>query len=359
MAKRCAWRSTRTRDTATRASSSAVSICGRRRRSHQPDVREARAAAPVEHLHHLAVLQRLVGTYGNRPIRRLRMDALQLRGDLLAAPDLRAEVDRAVVLDRDGELARRRARVAVRGRRHLYRHAVHHGGKHEHEDDEENEADVDERGDVDVRFEGALRAHVHAAPPARVGHGNAAPQNSVGPRAMERLRIITYLSPSIPAELYELIARDLGEQCGVAAELAFEQRISGPLDGDDNLFAGGAADIGFLCAPSFRWLNATRRTVELLPLPVPSDARAAGRPVYFADVVVRDDSPARTFAHLSGARWSFNDRNSKSGWFSMLERIAPRAPEEFFGEIVASGSHLQSLELVASGAADAAAIDSN
>ncbi|HKS21353.1 MAG TPA: PhnD/SsuA/transferrin family substrate-binding protein [Thermoanaerobaculia bacterium] len=176
---------------------------------------------------------------------------------------------------------------------------------------------------------------------------------------MDRLRIITYLSPSIPAELYELIARDLGEQCGVAAELAFEQRISGPLDGDDNLFAGGAADVGFLCAPSFRWLNATRRTVELLPLPVPLDARAGGRPVYFADVVVRDDSPARTFAHLSGARWSFNDRNSKSGWFSMLERIAPRAPEEFFGEIVASGSHLQSLELVAAGAADAAAIDSN
>jgi ABC-type phosphate/phosphonate transport system substrate-binding protein len=119
---------------------------------------------------------------------------------------------------------------------------------------------------------------------------------------MQWLRIITYLSPSIPAELYELIARDLGEQCGVAAELAFEERISGPLDGDDNLFARGAADVGFLCAPSFRWLNATRRTVELLPLPVPIDARAGGRPVYFADVVVRADSPAQTFAQLEGAR---------------------------------------------------------
>ena len=73
---------------------------------------------------------------------------------------------------------------------------------------------------------------------------------------MQRLRIITYLSPSIPAELYELIARDLGEQCGVIAELAFEPRISGPLAGDDDLFSRGAVDVGFLCAPSFRWLNA-------------------------------------------------------------------------------------------------------
>src|SRR6266542_2671460 len=97
---------------------------------------------------------------------------------------------------------------------------------------------------------------------------------------MQRPRIITYLSPRIPAALYELIARDLGEQCAVPAELAFESR-------------------------------------------------------------------------------SFNDRNSRSGWFAMLERIAPRRPEEFFSEVIAAGSHLRSLELVASGAAGAAAVDSN
>ena len=70
-------------------------------------------------------------------------------------------------------------------------------------------------------------------------------------------------------------------------------------------------------------------------------------------------SQVRTFDDLRGARWAFNDRNSKSGWFSMAERCAPRAPEEFFSELIASGSHLRSLELVASGVADAAAIDSN
>lgn len=173
------------------------------------------------------------------------------------------------------------------------------------------------------------------------------------------LRLITYLSPSIPAGLYELIARDLEEQCGVMTDVVFEERISGPLAGDDDPFASGTVDVGFICSPSFRFLNRSERAVELLPLPVTADHRAAGNPVYFADVVVGASSPVQTFADLAGARWAYNDRNSKSGWFSMAERCAPRPPEEFFAELIASGSHLRSLELVASGAADAAAIDSN
>lgn len=173
------------------------------------------------------------------------------------------------------------------------------------------------------------------------------------------LRLITYLSPSIPAGLYELIASDLAGQCGVVTDLTFEERISGPLDGDEDPFASGTADVGFVCAPSFRFLNRTEGAVELLPLPVPADHRAEGSPVYFADVVVSASSPVRTFAELRGARWAYNDRNSKSGWFSMAERCAPESPDAFFAELIASGSHLRSLELVASGTAEAAAIDSN
>jgi ABC-type phosphate/phosphonate transport system substrate-binding protein len=167
------------------------------------------------------------------------------------------------------------------------------------------------------------------------------------------LRLLTYLSPSIPRGLYELVAGDLG------AELRFEEAISGPLAGDDEPFSRGLADVGFVCSPSFRFLNATSRVVDLLPLPVPVGERAAGRPVYFADVVVRADSLVSTFEGLRGGRWSYNDRNSKSGWFSMLGRVAPEPAETFFEALVQSGSHLRSLDMVASGAADAAAIDSN
>ena len=161
------------------------------------------------------------------------------------------------------------------------------------------------------------------------------------------MRLITYLGPSLPRALFERIADRVG------AELLFEERISGPQAGDDEPFSRGDADIGFICAPSYRVL---RGTVELLPALVPLDARARHQPVYFADVVVRKESAIRTFDQLRGTTWAYNDRNSRSGWFSMLERAGSA---EFFGSLLHSGSHLQSLDAVAEGRADAAAIDSN
>ena len=54
------------------------------------------------------------------------------------------------------------------------------------------------------------------------------------------LRLVTYLSPSIPRAFYELVAGELG------SELWFEEEISGPLEGDDEPLSRGAADIGFV-----------------------------------------------------------------------------------------------------------------
>ena len=168
------------------------------------------------------------------------------------------------------------------------------------------------------------------------------------------LRLITYLAPSIPAALFERVAAHVAESCGVEARLEFETRISGPLEGDDDPFADGRVDVGFVCAPTYRWM---RERVELLPALVPLDARANGRPVYFADVVVRDDSNLATFDDLRGKRWAYNDRNSRSGWFSMLDRVG--GDTGFFSELVHAGSHLQSLAAVRAGTVDGAAIDSN
>jgi phosphonate transport system substrate-binding protein len=111
-------------------------------------------------------------------------------------------------------------------------------------------------------------------------------------------------------------------------------------------------DIGFVCSPTYRWL---RPNVELLPLPVPVDGRSNGRPVYFGDVVVRSHDRARRVDDLRGKIWAYNDRNSKSGWFEMLDQCGP----DFFSQLVASGSHLESIDMVRSGEADAASIDSN
>ena len=161
---------------------------------------------------------------------------------------------------------------------------------------------------------------------------------------MKRLHIISYLAPSVPAEFFRLIAGDLD------ATLEFNETISGPLAGDDEPFTSGRADIGFVCSPTYRWL---RPKVELLPLPIPSDPRVEGQPIYFGDVIARPG--VRNLEELRGGVWAYNDRNSRSGWFSMIERLG----DTFFSRTVHSGSHLNSIEMVRSGAADAAAIDSN
>src|SRR5262245_44927898 len=168
------------------------------------------------------------------------------------------------------------------------------------------------------------------------------------------LRFLSYLVPSIPAELFAHVARRVGERCDMPAAVDFETAISGPLEGDDDPFAGGRADVGFVCAPTYRWM---RDRVALLPALVPLDPRAGGRPVYFADVVVRAGSGMEHFEQLRDKRWAYNDRNSRSGWLSMLERVG--GDTRFFSELVHAGSHLQSLAAIRAGRADGAAIDSN
>jgi phosphonate transport system substrate-binding protein len=167
------------------------------------------------------------------------------------------------------------------------------------------------------------------------------------------IRLISYLAPSIPEEFFSLVAKHIEASTGVRSSIVFEKRISGPLAGDDDPFADDRVDIGFICAPSVRFLGGE---VSVLPSLVPNDPRANGRAVYFADVVVRATSSFAKFDDLRGTTWAYNDPNSKSGWFSMLERAGSA---DYFGRCVQSGSHLRSLEMVASGEADAAAIDSN
>ncbi len=180
---------------------------------------------------------------------------------------------------------------------------------------------------------------------------------------MKPLRVLSYLAPSIPEQLFELVAEELRAATGAPVELAFETRVSGPSPEDDP-FAADRADLAFVCAPSYPALRASGSPVVLLPAaPVFDDPRAEGRPVYYSDVVVRRDRSAARFEDLAGAVWAYNDRRSRSGWLNMLARLAGIGhagdPEEFFTGLLPAGSHLRSLELVAGGSADAAAIDSN
>jgi ABC-type phosphate/phosphonate transport system substrate-binding protein len=177
------------------------------------------------------------------------------------------------------------------------------------------------------------------------------------------IRFITYLSPSIPRELFEAIVEHVRRTLGCErTSLRVEARVSGPERGSADPFSGDEADVGFMCLPSFLWLRELRPPpVELLGVaPVFEDARASGRPLYFCDVVVRREAPVRSFAELRGGSWAYNDVCSLSGYYSLLERLAEVGEDEgFFGRMVRTGSHLKSIEEILRGEADAAAIDSN
>jgi phosphonate transport system substrate-binding protein len=183
-----------------------------------------------------------------------------------------------------------------------------------------------------------------------------------GNRDMEQLRFVSYLSPGIPQAFFEALVEHVRQALGQRASLSVEPRVSGPVRGADDPFSSGEADVGFMCTPSFLWLREHETpSVELLPAaPVFRDDRAPGRPVYFSELVVPRDSTARTFLDLRGHSWAYNDPCSLSGYYNLLKKLADTGKDgNFFGRTYCSGSHLNSMKMVAGGEVDAAVIDSN
>ena len=120
--------------------------------------------------------------------------------------------------------------------------------------------------------------------------------------------------------------------------------------------------MALLCAPSFAWLRELRPPpAELLGVaPVFDDERNEGRPVYFCDVIVRNESPIHSFSDLRGSTWAYNDESSLSGYYGLLNKLAESGKDEsFFDSVACSGSHIDSIEAVLRNEADAASIDSN
>jgi phosphonate transport system substrate-binding protein len=173
--------------------------------------------------------------------------------------------------------------------------------------------------------------------------------------AVPMLRAVSYLAPSLPESLFEAIAAWIARATGVEVALRFETATSGPPPDGVDPFSTAEADLGFLCAPTYGWLAARQpNPVELLAAPLFGDPRAAGKPLYFSEVVVRRGHPARRFADLREATWAYNDVCSLSGYLGLVERLGPSP-----ARLVRAGTHIEALARVARGEVDAAAIDSN
>jgi ABC-type phosphate/phosphonate transport system substrate-binding protein len=103
--------------------------------------------------------------------------------------------------------------------------------------------------------------------------------------------------------------------------------------------------------------------VRLVATPIYSVAGCEGK-LYRSAIVMRGAGvdgaleAGVTLADFRGRRCAINELDSNSGMNLLRAAVAPLATDcRFFGSVVLSGSHLRSVEMVASGEADVAAID--
>jgi len=125
------------------------------------------------------------------------------------------------------------------------------------------------------------------------------------------------------------------------------------------LFDRGDAQLVWLCGLAYVEKRDAGAPIDLLAAPVMDGLHYAGQPVYFSDVVVRVDSPFRSFADLRGRSWAYNDPGSHSGYNITRYHLSKLGENGgFFGRAVESGAHQRSLAHVLAGEIDATAIDS-
>ena len=143
------------------------------------------------------------------------------------------------------------------------------------------------------------------------------------------LRFASYLSPNI-YDTYASIARYVGNVTGLPTTLTVGQSF-------DEIGAG-QVDIAFMCGlPYATMADSLACPFELLAAPVLLGERYQHRPIYFSDVIVRQESPYTSFDDLEGCTWAYNQLESHSGWnmvyHSLLERgKTPR----YFDQLIAN-----------------------
>jgi phosphate/phosphite/phosphonate ABC transporter binding protein len=172
-----------------------------------------------------------------------------------------------------------------------------------------------------------------------------------GAQSKSPLRFATFLAPNM-LPVYRCLAERISDRLGQPVELvvgtSFDQ------------FERGEADLGVICGLPYVWLADRHPSpVEPLAAPVLHGARYGGRPIYYSDVIVRHDSPISRVEELEGRSWAYNEPASHSGHtVTLYSLVAMGAQPGFLGRVVEAGFHQRAIRLVAAGAVDAAAIDS-
>lgn len=173
----------------------------------------------------------------------------------------------------------------------------------------------------------------------------------LAPAARSEIVVASFLAPNLEP-FYAFVAERLGAAAGRPVRFVVGESL------DD--LRNGSIDFAFLCGlPLVRFRREPVPAVTAVAAPVIKGRRYGGRAVYFSDVIVRHNSPFRTFADLRGASWAYNEPDSHSGYLVTLHHLLRLGETAaFFGHTEMLGFHQESIRRVAAGGIDASAVDS-
>lgn len=162
--------------------------------------------------------------------------------------------------------------------------------------------------------------------------------------------ISAMVSPARTYTDYQAFVRLLAQRLHKPVEL--KQRKT--YEEVNELLRTGNADCGIVCTGAF--IHADRYFKETV-VAVP---RMHGKETYHSYVVVRKDRPYAQFDDLKGHVFAFTDELSNTGALYPTYLLARRgeSPDHYFSYTFFTHSHDKSVEAVARGLADGAAVDS-
>jgi len=174
------------------------------------------------------------------------------------------------------------------------------------------------------------------------------PEMKADDRAKLRVAIGAMISPRETASHYRQLLDYIAAQLDREIELV-QRKTYGQLNA---LLDSGAVDLAFICSGPYA---AVKKVYGFVGMAVPV---VRGRHTYQSYLIVHKDSPFRQLQDLEGKSFAFTDPDSNTGrlvptyWLA----LAGTTPERFFGKIIYTYSHDNSIMAVANGLVDGASV---
>ena len=172
---------------------------------------------------------------------------------------------------------------------------------------------------------------------------------------------VSYAGLDVYDSMAEYLSKKTGYDVSVVYGLTYAEA--------DAALERGDIEIGAICGMPYVQKEG-KGIVELLAVPVmatgqdrwkdvPGYANVPGK--YYSYTIVHKDSPIKSWKDLRGKTYAFNDMESNSGYNmprAKLIDLGAKSWEGYFSRVVVSGTHEESIRLVAEGLVDASSVDS-